>query len=156
MAQIQTDYQFACNADDANRDLAKLVTVYANEFNDPDAPPAAAEPAVAMTPNGQYGYPTVSEHASDLPVLFTIFQTAKLSTSELFLAQTIRSYVGSFVSNLVPSVGANMVPAWPAFNGSNQVQALVVSPSTPAPFTTFAAEHFCHLWRPTIAAEEQQ
>jgi para-nitrobenzyl esterase len=156
LAQIQTDYQFACNAYDANRDLAKFVTVYAYEFNDPDAPPAAAQPPVAVTPNNQYGYPTASEHASDLPFLFTIFQTAALGTSELFLAQTIQSYVGNFVNNLDPSVGANLVPAWPAFNGSHEVQALVVSPSTPAPFTTFAAEHFCHVWSPVISAETQQ
>ncbi len=156
LAQIQTDYQFACNADDANRDLAKLVTVYAYEFNDPDAPPAAAEPAVTVAPNDQYGYPTASEHASDLPFLFTVFQTAALSTSELFLAQTIQSYVGNFVNNLDPSVGANIVPAWPAFNGSHQVQSLVVSPSTPGPFTTFAAEHFCKLWAPIISTEQQQ
>jgi hypothetical protein len=72
------------------------------------------------------------------------------------VAQTIQSYVGNFVNNLDPSVGANVVPAWPAFNGSHQVQALVVSPSTPAPFTTFAADHFCSLWAPIIAAEQQQ
>ena len=156
LAQIQTDYQFACNAYDANSDLAKLVTVFAYEFNDPDAPPAAAQPAVAATPNDQYGYPTASEHASDLPFLFTIFQTGALSSGEVLLAKTIQSYVGNFVNNLDPSVGANLVPAWPAFNGSHQVQALVVTPSTPAPFTTFAAEHFCHLWAPIIAAEPQQ
>jgi para-nitrobenzyl esterase len=156
LAQIQTDYQFACNTYDANRALAKFVTVYAYEFNDPDAPPAAAQPAVAVTPNDQYGYPTGSEHASDLPFLFTVFQTAALNTSELFLAQTIQSYVGNFVNNLDPSVGANLVPAWPAFNGLHEVQALVVSPSTPAPFTTFAAEHFCHVWSPIISAEPQQ
>ncbi len=155
LAQIQTDYQFACNAYDANRDLAKRVTVYAYEFNDPNAPPAAPQPAVTATPNDQYGYPTASEHASDLPFLFTVFQTAKLNTLELMLSQTIQSYVGNFVNNLDPSVGAT-VPAWPAFNGSHQVQALVVSPSTPAPFTTFAAEHFCPLWAPIIAAEPQQ
>jgi para-nitrobenzyl esterase len=156
LAQIQTDYQFACNADDANRDLAKRVTVFAYEFDDPDAPPAAAEPAVAAAPNDQYGYPTASEHASDLAFLFTVVQTAKLGTSELFLAQTIQSYVGNFVNNLDPSVGANVVPAWPAFNASQQVQALVVSPATPGPFTTFAADHFCRLWAPVIAAEAQQ
>jgi para-nitrobenzyl esterase len=156
LAQIQTDLDFACNAYDANLDLAKSVTVYAYEFNDPDAPPAAAQPAVAIKPNDQYGYPTASEHASDLAFLFTVFQTAQLSPGEVFLAQTIQSYVGNFVNNLDPSVGANLVPAWPAFNGSHQVQALVVSPATPGPFTTFAAEHFCHLWRPIISAEPQQ
>jgi para-nitrobenzyl esterase len=156
LAQIETDYEFACNAYDANRDFAKLVTVYAYELNDPNAPPASAQPAVVATPNDQYGYPTASEHASDLPFLFTIFQTAKLNTLELMLSQTIQSYVGNFVNNLNPSVGANAVPAWPAFNASHQVQALVVSPSTPAPFTTFAAEHFCPLLAPIIAAEPQQ
>ncbi len=155
LAQIQTDYQFACNAYDANRDLAKFVTVYAYEFNDPDAPPAAAQPAVAVAPNDQYGYPTASEHASDLPFIFTIFQTAALNTSEVVLSKTIQSYVGNFVTNLDPSVGA-IVPDWPAFNGSHEVQALVVPPSTPAPFTTFAAEHYCPLWAPILSAEPQQ
>jgi hypothetical protein len=39
---------------------------------------------------------------------------------------------------------------------AHEVQALVVSPATPAPFTTFAAEHFCHVWSPMISAEQQQ
>jgi len=152
LAQIQTDYQFACNAYDANRDFTNFRTVYAYEFNDPDAPPSAVEPAVTVKPNDQYGYPTASEHASDLPFLFTVSQTAALSADELALSKTIQSYVGNFVINLDPNVGIS-VPPWPVFNGSHEVQALVVPPSTPAPFTTFEAGHFCSLWAPIISAE---
>jgi carboxylesterase type B len=153
LAQIQTDYQFACNAYHANRDFAtNFATVYAYEFNDPNAPPSPVEPAVTVKPNDQYGYPTASEHASDLPFLFTIFQTAALSADELALSKTIQSYVGNFVTNLDPNVGSS-VPAWPVFNGSYEVQELVVPPSTPAPFTTFAAAHFCPLWAPILSAE---
>ena len=78
-----------------------------------------------------------------------------------FLLVTLRKLraraAGIFAQSelLDPSVGAT-VPACPAFNGFRQVQVLVVSPSTPAQLPTFAAEHFCHLWAPIIAAEPQQ
>ncbi len=151
LAQIQTDYQFACNAYDANRDFTNFVTVYAYEFNDPDAPPSTVEPAVTVKPNDQYGYPTASEHASDLPFLFTVSQTGALVGDELTLSATIQSYVGNFVASLDPNTGTS-VPPWPVFNGSHEVQELLPS-STPAPFTTFAAGHFCPLWAPILSAE---
>ena len=155
LAQIRTDYQFACNARDADRDFANYVTVYAYEFDDPDAPPAPVSPPVAVTPNDQFGYPTASEHASDLPFLFTTHRTAELSSNEQALAKTIQAYVANFVINLNPGVGGS-VPAWPSFNGSEEVQALVVPPLTPAPFKTFAAEHFCSVWNPLITAEGEE
>jgi para-nitrobenzyl esterase len=154
LAQMFTDYIFACNALDANANLAQFVTVYAYEFNDPLAPPTRSQPAPAKLPNDQYGYPTAAEHGADVPFLFDMYSTNELNADEQEFAATMRSYWANFVSNLDPAKGA-AVPAWPSFTAEKkQVQGLVPG-TNPAPFETFGKEHFCSMWEPIIAQEQE-
>src|SRR6516165_8162116 len=67
-SQIFTDLVFACNGSDSNIDLSRFVPVFAYEFNDPEAPPVGNEPVTP--PNDVFGFPTASEHASELQFLF--------------------------------------------------------------------------------------
>jgi carboxylesterase type B len=152
LAQIFTDYQFACNTIDSEADLSAHVNVYAYEFDDPLAPPTTTTPALIQTPNDQYGFPTASEHGSELQYLFAFHYTSSLSADELQLQTSMLDYWGNFVTNLTPNKGVS-VTAWPAFGTKDHVQRLVPGPSKPSSFTTFAKEHFCTVWEPIIAAE---
>jgi para-nitrobenzyl esterase len=154
IAQIVTDYDFACNGLDANTELAQFVTVYAYEFNDPMAPPTSAIPAVTVTPNDQYGYPTAAQHGSELQFLFNFPSTSSLSADEQDLENTMQSYWTNFVKNRNPNGSA--APSWPAFKSTAKVQRLVPGPQASSPFTTFGKEHFCTIWEPIISAEAQQ
>jgi len=152
IAQIGTDYQFACNALDAATDIAGFSTVYAYEFNDPLAPPISSSPAITTAPNDQYGYATASEHGAELQFQFTFPSSSSLSTDEKQLETTMQSYWGNFIKNGNPGKGAT-VPKWPAFGTKSLVQNLVPGPANPAPIATFAREHFCTVWEPIISAE---
>jgi carboxylesterase type B len=44
LAQVFTDFVFACNGFDSNSDLSKRVPVFAYEFNDPNAPSTTRRP----------------------------------------------------------------------------------------------------------------
>ena len=155
LAQILTDLNFACNALDAATDLAKFVTVYAYEFDDPQAPPTNTRPAVTKSPNDQYGYPTASQHGAELQFLFDFPFTSSLSGDEQELEGLMQSYWANFVKNLSPDTGA-AVPSWPAFKGADDVQALVPGPEKPSPFSTFRKEHLCATWQPIISKEVEQ
>src|SRR5581483_2535520 len=64
LSQIFTDFVFACNGLDSNRDLSRHVKVFAYEFNDPNAPnlgKGLPGPGV----NGS-GFTTASQHAAEL------------------------------------------------------------------------------------------
>jgi para-nitrobenzyl esterase len=145
LAQILTDLVFACNGYDANLALARFVTVYAYEFNDPDAPPANPDPAPVSPPNDQFGFPTAAEHEAELQFLFG---GSTLNGAEQALAADMQTYWANFVKNRNPGKG-NLVPAWPKFTAStHRVQSL--APAGPEPFSTFAADHFCSIWQPII------
>jgi para-nitrobenzyl esterase len=152
LAQIGTDYTFACNALDATTDLAGFSTVYAYELQDALAPPTLSSPALTTSPNDQYGYATASEHGSELQFLFLFPFTGDLSADEQTLETTMQSYWGNFIKSGNPHVGAT-VPAWPAFGTKGDVLKLVPGPTSPSAFTTFGKEHFCTVWEPIISAE---
>src|SRR6202041_1590838 len=59
LAQIFTDFVFACNGFDSNGDLSKRVPVFAYEFNDPNAPNTAGVPGPG---SNSAGFTTASEH----------------------------------------------------------------------------------------------
>jgi para-nitrobenzyl esterase len=154
LAQIGTDYTFACNALDATKAIAGFSTVYAFEFNDPLAPPTSTTPALTTAPNDQYGFATGSEHGAELQFLFSFPSTSSLSTNEQTLETTMQKYWGNFITTGNPGKGAT-VPKWSAYGAKGVVQNLVPGPANPAPLTvTFDSEHFCSkIWEPIISAE---
>lgn len=152
LAQILTDYLFACNSLDAAADMAKYVTVYGYEFNDPFAPPLETPPAVTVKPDDQYGYPTASEHGAELQFLFAFPFTGNLSGDEQKLENDMHSYWANFVKNGNPNKGSS-VPSWPAFASMPNVQSLLPGAKTSVPITTFGKKHFCSVWEPVISLE---
>jgi para-nitrobenzyl esterase len=150
LAQIFTDLVFACNGSDSSIDLAFFVPVFGYEFNDPNAPPTVGFGTVVEAPNDVFGFPSASEHASELQFLFN-FGTA-LSTDEQQLAGEMKAYWGNFVNTGNPNLPRH-VSFWLPFNFFGAVQDLVPGPTVPNPFFNFRQEHFCQIWQPFIAAE---
>jgi para-nitrobenzyl esterase len=154
LSQIFTDLVFACNGLDSNSALSQSVPVYGYEFNDPNAPPIGGSNSALQPPNDVDGFPTASEHASELAYLFTVTGADfVLSSDEIQLAGEMKTYWGNFIVSLNPNTPTS-VPTWPPFTtGTTALQGLVPGPPQPASFTTFPTEHFCSTWQPFIAAE---
>jgi len=151
LAQIFTDVAFSCNTYDSDSDLARWVPLYAYEFNDPLAPPLGS---ALVPPNDQYGFPSASEHASELQFLFA-FGSAPLNIGEQHLAAEMQTYWANFTISNNPNVGTPPIffAPWTPFNFIHAIQGLVPAPAVPQPFFTFQAEHFCSIWEPIISAE---
>jgi para-nitrobenzyl esterase len=150
LSQIFTDLVFACNGSDSNSDLAHFVPVFGYEFNDPNAPPSPGFGTPVEPPNDVFGFPTASEHASELRFLFN-FGTP-LNTGEQQLASEMKTYWGNFVNTGDPN-SPRFVSLWLPFNFTGADQGLKPGPKVPVPFFTFRQEHFCRTWQPFIAAE---
>ena len=152
LAQIFTDFVFACNGFDSNSDLSQGDLVFAYEFNDPNAPSTAGLPGPGS--NGS-GFTTASEHASELPYIFNL--GGDFTPAQATLAADMKTYWANFVKTGFPDIGSpTLPPIWLPFNAlvSNQVQSL--TPQGPHPFSTFTTEHFCNTWQPLLAMEPHQ
>ena len=150
LSQIFTDLVFACNGSDSNIDLSRFVPVFAYEFNDPEAPPVGNNPVIP--PNDVFGFPTASEHASELQFLFGF---TPLDDSEQELADQMKTYWANFVKTGDPNIGREVNP-WFPFQVFGAVQDLVTDPASPHPFFDFRNEHFCATWQPVLAGEQQR
>jgi para-nitrobenzyl esterase len=150
LSQIFTDLVFACNGSDSNIDLSHFVPVFGYEFNDPSAPPLSGFGTPIKPPNDVYGFPTASEHGSELQFLFN-FETP-LSADEQELAGKMKTYWANFVRTGDPNRPRHAAP-WLPFNFIGTVQDLIPGPKVPHPSLTFRSEHFCRTWQPFIAAE---
>jgi para-nitrobenzyl esterase len=150
LAQVFTDLVFACNVFDSNTDLARWTQVFAYEFNDPNAPSGGQ---VIKGPNDQFGFPTASEHASELQFLFDFGST--LNPGEVRLANEMKAYWENFTISGNPNIGTGrfFFAPWVPFNFAHAVQNLVPGPTVPQPFFTFTTEHFCNTWEPFLEAE---
>jgi para-nitrobenzyl esterase len=153
LAQIFTDFVFACNGFDSNSDLSKRVPVFAYEFNDPNAPSRAGVPGPGS--NGA-GFTTAAEHASELQYIFNL--GADFTPAQATLATDMKTYWANFVKKGIPSFGSDhhFPPFWLPFSPflGNQIQLL--TPQGPHPFNTFTTEHFCHTWQPLLDIQPQQ
>jgi hypothetical protein len=105
---------------------------------------------VVEPPNDAFGFPSASEHASELQFLFN-FGTP-LSADEQQLAGEMKTYWGNFVNTGDPNLPRHS-SFWLPFNFIGAVQDLVPGPRIPNPFFNFRQEHFCGIWQPFIAAE---
>jgi para-nitrobenzyl esterase len=154
LSQVFTDLVFACNGLDSNTVLSQFVTVYGYEFNDPNAPPSAGSNAAIQPPNDIDGFPSASEHASELPFIFTeTGADVVLSIGEDILAGEMKTYWGNFIVSGNPNTPLS-APPWTAFTSVNAtLQNLIPGPQIATPFATFPAEHFCSTWQPFIEAE---
>ena len=179
LSQIFTDFVFACNGFDSNRDLSKRTQVFAYEFNDPNAPNRAGVPG----PGSNGFFTTASQHAAELQYIFN-FGSA-FTPAQATLATDMKTYWANFVKTgdpnsggigmaigIVPpwsaSVPRTELPHWPQFNargddgddgddhdrGDQKVQSLtppaLLTPQGPHPFDTFRTDHFCGTWEPLL------
>lgn len=147
LAQIFTDLVFACNAKESNNHLSRFVPVFGCEFDDPNAPSGTAP---IKPPNDVFGFPSASEHGSEVQFLFD--SGAPLSADERQLADTMKTYWANFTIAQDPNF-PRPVPTWLPFNGTDAVQHLIPAPQVPHPFFTFGRYHACSTWQPIIATE---
>ena len=177
LSQIFTDFVFACNGFDSNRDLSSRTRVFAYEFNDPNAP-TLGTPGVPGPGSNSSGFTTASQHAAELQYIFNF--GAAFSPAQATLATDMKTYWANFVKTGDPnrSSGDNLatlvslkpsaqLPHWPHFNarsdhdhdgdvaeGSQKVQSLtlpgLLAPQGPHPFNTFRTDHFCGTWEPLL------
>jgi para-nitrobenzyl esterase len=166
LAQIWTDFVFACNGLDSNRDLSQRAKVFAYEFNDPNAPSKAAVPGPGSNSSG---FTTASQHAAELAYIFNL--GADFTPAQATLAADMKAYWANFVTTGDPNsrglatfvslrAPRDQLPFWPQFNGqgngqgSQKVQSLtpqgLLTPQGPHPFDTFRTEHFCATWQPLL------
>ncbi len=171
LSQIFTDFVFACNGFDSNRDLSKQVPVFAYEFDDPDAPSTAGVPGPGS--NGS-GFTTASQHAAELAYIFNF--GADFTAAQAELATDMKTYWANFVKTGNPNGttgggegppfwfvktgnpngngGDEGPPFWPLFNtladDEPVAQTQLLTPKGPAPFDTFTTEHFCDTWQPLL------
>jgi para-nitrobenzyl esterase len=167
LSQIFTDFVFACNGFDSNRDLSRRVNVFAYEFNDPNAPSKAGVPGPGSNSSG---FTTASQHAAELQYIFN-FGSA-FSPAQAALATDMKTYWANFVKTGDPNsrgreVFASLTPTraqlanWPQFaaqgnkgkgnlgdQGSQMIQSL--APQGSHPFNTFRTDHFCATWEPLL------
>ena len=179
LSQIFTDFVFACNGFDSNRDLSRRTKVFAYEFNDPNAPNRAGVPG----PGSNGFFTTASQHAAELQYIFN-FGSA-FTPAQATLATDMKTYWANFVKTGNPNSGdrdrdgdrdrATLVsfsartelPHWPRFNArgddgddrddrdrGQKVQSLtppgLLTPQGPHPFDTFRTDHFCGTWEPLL------
>ena len=125
LSQIFTDFVFACNGADSNRDLSKRTRVFAYEFNDPNAPNRAGVPGPGV--NGS-GFTTGSQHAAELQYIFN-FGSA-FTPEQATLATDMKTYWANFVKTGDPNrshgdefatlvslkSSSTDLPHWPPFN----------------------------------------
>jgi para-nitrobenzyl esterase len=150
LSQIFTDFVFACNGSDSNIDLSHFTPVFGYEFDDPNAPPTVGFGNAVKAPNDVFGFPSASEHASELQFLFNFGTT--LNDDETQLASEMKTYWGNFVNTGNPNL-PRRTSLWLPFNLFDAVQNLTPGPADPKPFFTFRKEHFCRTWQPILAAE---
>ena len=151
LAQILTDVGFACNTWDSDINLARWVPLYAYEFNDPNAPGPFG--SVLQAPNDQFGYPTGSEHGSELQYLFDF--DAPFAVGEQHLSHVMQTYWANFVISQNPNVGSppTFYALWMPFNLLHGIQELIPAPGVAQPTYGFHDNHFCSIWEPVVAAQ---
>ncbi|MFB9322956.1 carboxylesterase/lipase family protein [Cryptosporangium minutisporangium] len=141
LGAIVTDSTFSCPALRTNQSAAKRTTVYAYEFNDPNAP----LPKIG-------NYPLKAAHAAELPYLFEMERLGGLPQTAQQLSREMVAYWTSFAADGDPNVDG--APKWGTFSpGGSSMQALVPQGSTALPTDRFATEHNCDFWakNPTVS-----
>jgi para-nitrobenzyl esterase len=133
-ATMVGDSAFICGARTTNRALvAKGVTVYGYEFNDPNAPmPGFSSPYM----------PLRAAHAAELSYIFR-FAGYTLTTAQQAFSDQMIKYWANFAATGNPN--GSGVPAWPAYTAANDTfQNLAVGAI--APITSFTSDHKCAFW----------
>ena len=169
LSQIFTDFVFACNGFDSNRDLSRRVKVFAYEFDDPNAPSTGGCPGSGVEWLRLHdGFSARSRTPVHLQLRLGVHLRASGAGDryEDLLGQFREDRqsepsdgdrdrdLAVLVSLRTPS---DRLPHWPHFDtqgdhgqgrGNQKVQSL--TPQGPQPFESFRNDHFCATWEPLL------
>jgi para-nitrobenzyl esterase len=140
-----TDGVFSCPARNVDQALSKLVTTYAYEFNDENAPPAQSAFGGLLT------FPLGAYHSSELQYLFPgvdVFGLpTTLSSQQTQLSDAMVSYWTQFAKNGNPNSSGE--PLWSPYSAStDEFQSLI--PPAPMVESNFDSSHKCSLFWDTF------
>jgi para-nitrobenzyl esterase len=133
-----TDGVFSCPARNVDQALSKLVTTYAYEFNDENAPPAQSAFGGLLT------FPLGAYHSSELQYLFPGIDVfglpTTLSSQQTQLSDAMVSYWTQFAKNGDPNLPGE--PLWSPYSAStDEFQSLI--PPVPVVESNFDSSHQC-------------
>jgi para-nitrobenzyl esterase len=133
-----TDGVFSCPARNVDQALSKLVTTYAYEFNDENAPPAQSAFGGLLT------FPLGAYHSSELQYLFpgidVFLLPTTLSSQQMQLSDAMVSYWTQFAKNGDPNSSGE--PLWSPYSAStDEFQSLI--PPAPVVESNFDSSHRC-------------
>jgi len=136
---IGTDAAFACRGRDAQRLLSQHTSVYAYEFNDPNAPMFLLPPVRA----GWGAY-----HAAELPYLFAVptrtgAVRAPFSADQQRLSAEMVAAWTQFARTGTPNPAGTT--AWPAFSAATE-GVWSLEPAASRVTHDFAGRHHCGFW----------
>ncbi|MEY4562630.1 MAG: para-nitrobenzyl esterase [Pseudomonadota bacterium] len=135
------DTLFACATRKAQKQFnAAAVTLYAYEFNDPNAP-MSLQPLVS--------FPYKAYHASEIQYLFNV-PGSTLTTAQQQLANTMVSQWAKFARTGNPALTGGT--AWPVFGSTENVLSLAPTGTGAGTVVVnnFAADHKCAVWTPGV------
>jgi para-nitrobenzyl esterase len=142
-AAVLTDAVFACSARTFDRLLAPRTSVYAYEFNDPEA--VTTIPQLPLSPPIPFTTPLHAYHASEIAYVFDtatiLADPAGFAPEQKLLSQQMQTYWGSFARSGVPKAS----PIWPKYNPTVDIYQ-ELQPTGTAPNNTFATDHKCAFW----------
>jgi len=135
---IGTDGAFACRAREAVRRLSQYTSVYAYEFNDPNAPMFLLPPVRAAW--GAF-HASELQYLFDLPVRAGATPTAFTADQRRLAAEMVASWT-RFARSGMPNTGA---ATWPAYTAAAD-SVLSLEPAASQVSTSFATRHRCAFW----------
>lgn len=136
LSSAGTDGIFVCPARRAEKSLANYVTVWAYEFDDPNAPPPPSPPYPVVD------FPLLAYHSADVQYLFDKGTFPDMNAGQLSLSASMISYWTEFAKKGNPN--STLQPRWVPYNAKAEKRQFF-SPPTPtvetgAEFDTF---HMC-------------
>jgi para-nitrobenzyl esterase len=136
LSSAGTDGIFVCPARRAEKSLANYVTVWAYEFDDPNAPPPPSPPYPAVD------FQLLAYHSADVQYLFDKGTFPDMTAGQLSLSASMISYWSEFAKKGNPN--STLQPRWVPYNAKAEKRQFF-SPPTPtvetgAEFDTF---HMC-------------
>ena len=138
-ADVLTDAMFACSAHSLDRLLARHQTVYAYEFDDPEA--------VSNLPRLPGLIPPRAYHAAEIAYVlqapWALADPAWFSPAQRRLSDRMQGYWTALARSGDPN--REDAEPWPAFHGEGEM-VLSLNPARIAPADGFAARHKCAFW----------
>jgi len=133
-ATLLTDSGFSCTARTVNRTIGNTVSLYAYEFNDPNAP--------AFIPS--FNFPLKAYHGAEIQYIFqSAFAALILTPSQFALSDQMIKYWGKFAATGSPNSSGS--PNWQKYNPSSDTYLSFV-PGNVHMISDFAVDHKCAFW----------